>query len=445
LTSRNPAAGVPAGQKNRARRARPPRVYLHVGEPKTGTTFLQHALWANRARIAAQGVLLPGYTRRDHSRASRDLRGTPRQPSDPSDPWAGEWDVLVREALHAREAAVISDELLAVCNAPQADRAARSLAAAELHLILTVRDIASLLPAEWQESIKTRRSVPWEQWLADVIAAEPAADRRRQSWFWTAHDTLATLGLWSQHLPPDRVHVITMPRQTSPGDLWTGFASVLGIDAGSADLSQARVNSSLGLAQIEFLRRMNLALPGEIPDWYYTRYLKQLLPHDVLSAQPAAERLTLPPGREAWAREQADILVAGLRDSGYHIVGELCDLLPRPAAGGLYAAPDEQPAERLLEVAMRVTAVLADSRYRELYRPPPRPARVSLRQLASRLSWSLLYGRRLRRVLRRASHRPAVQRLRVAIWWLLMRPTRHRRAVETGEYRTYRSAAAEAE
>src|SRR5262245_30994193 len=26
-----------------------PRVYVHIGEPKTGTTFLQHAMWRNRA------------------------------------------------------------------------------------------------------------------------------------------------------------------------------------------------------------------------------------------------------------------------------------------------------------------------------------------------------------------------------------------------------------
>jgi hypothetical protein len=52
----------------------PSRVYLHIGEPKTGTTFVQEAMWANRARLAAQGVVLPGYSHRDHSRASRDLR-----------------------------------------------------------------------------------------------------------------------------------------------------------------------------------------------------------------------------------------------------------------------------------------------------------------------------------------------------------------------------------
>ena len=83
------------------RRGRRPRVYLHIGEPKTGTTFVQQVMWGNRAWLAAQGVVLPGYSHRDHSRASRDLRGAPRLASDPNDPWVGEWDVLVRQALRA--------------------------------------------------------------------------------------------------------------------------------------------------------------------------------------------------------------------------------------------------------------------------------------------------------------------------------------------------------
>ena len=37
------------------------RVFLHIGEPKTGTTFLQQVMWSNRAELAAQGVVLPGH------------------------------------------------------------------------------------------------------------------------------------------------------------------------------------------------------------------------------------------------------------------------------------------------------------------------------------------------------------------------------------------------
>jgi len=400
------------------------RIYLHIGEPKTGTTFLQDAMWHNHSRLAARGVLLPGYSHQDHSRASRDLREAPKAALDPAAPWVGEWDVLTRQALRAPEAAVISNELLAACGSRQADRAVRSLLPAEVHIILTVRDFASLLPAEWQERIKCRDTVPWEEWLGRVAGFEPDAARRHRSWFWNVHDTLAILDTWSQHLPPDHVHVITVPQDGPPGLLWARFATVLGLGPGGVDLTRARANSSLGIAETEFLRRVNQALPADLPDWFYTRNVKQILAHDVLPGRPRQTRLSLPPGQQAWARAQAESLVTGLRDAKYDIVGGLGELLPDPVSRRS-AGPASWPAEQLLETAVHSAAAFADRQYRQL-RPAPR-SRRSLggpRQLARRLTWRLLTGRRITRALRSASHRPAVRRLRVAIWCALSHPAR---------------------
>ena len=426
MTSRDTPAPGPFGRKNRAQGACGPRVYLHIGEPKTGTSFLQRSMWSNRAWLAAQGVVLPGYSHQDHNRASRDVRQARRAPSDPADPWAGEWDVLTGQALRARGAAVISDEILAACNPPQADRAVRSLLPAEVHLILTVRDFASLLPAEWQESVKCRGTVPWEEWLDRVIEAGPADDRRRRSWFWTVHDTLATLGMWSRNIPPDHVHVITLPPRGPADLLWVRFASVLGIDPRGADLTEARANPSLGLPEAEFLRRLNAALPEDVPYWFYTRDVKRILALDVLRSRPRQVRLRLPPDREAWAREQSEILVAGLRESKYHIVGDLGELLPVPAAGP-YVGPAGLPPGQLADAAVDAAAALMHHLYLEKTQPARRqwPSPGGPRQMLSLLEWMTLNGPWTRRALRKASHLAAVRRLRVAIWRVLIHPARH--------------------
>src|SRR5580704_3647447 len=151
-----------------------PKVLLHIGEPKTGTTFLQHVMWRNRDELSAQGVVLPGHHPQDHFRASQDLRGIQKLPSDPTGSWTGEWEILARQALQAPQAAVISHELFAAADAEQAGRAVRSLRPAQVHVVITVRDIATLLPAEWQETVKHRNSRGWEDWLADVIDTESA-------------------------------------------------------------------------------------------------------------------------------------------------------------------------------------------------------------------------------------------------------------------------------
>ena len=205
-----------------------PRVFLHIGEPKTGTTFLQQVMWRNRSELAAQGVVLPGHHPQDHFRASQDLRGIEKLPSDPAGSWAGEWEILARQALQAPQAAVISHELFAAADAEQAGRAVRSLRPAQVHVVITVRDIATLLPAEWQETVKHRNSRGWEDWLSDVIDTESVDPDRRQWWFWRVHDTMAILRLWAGHVPPEQIHVITVPPPGAPQALlWQRFAALI--------------------------------------------------------------------------------------------------------------------------------------------------------------------------------------------------------------------------
>src|SRR5262245_13661043 len=203
---------VPAAAGNDPPGGRPRhRVFLYLGELTNGTTFLQEIMWRNRAELATQGLVLPGHHPQDHFRASQDLRGIVKLATDPAVAWTGEWEILARQARQAGKVAVISHELFSAADAEQADRAVSSLLPAEVHIVLTVRDVATLLPAEWQETVKHRNARGWEDWLGDVIDRESADADRRRWWFWRVHDTLAILDIWSRQLPVEHVHVITTP------------------------------------------------------------------------------------------------------------------------------------------------------------------------------------------------------------------------------------------
>jgi hypothetical protein len=232
--------------------------------------------------------------------------------------------------------------------------------------------------------------------------------------------------MWSRHIPPDHVHVITVPRQGPAEALWARFAAVLGIESSCIDVPSARVNCSLGLAEAEFLRRMNEALPDGMPDWFYTRNIKQTLAHQVLSTRSARPRLALPTAQQEWASEQSEILVAGLGDAKYHLVGDLHDLLPPPAPGR-YVSPARVPAQQLLDAAVHAAAALADHQYRESHPARTQPQKPrSLRQRVSKLEWAVLNGLWTRQVLGKTSHLAPIRRLRVLIWCLLTHPARHR-------------------
>jgi hypothetical protein len=393
-------------------------VILHIGEPKTGTTSLQQIMWRNRSELAAQGVVLPGHHPQDHFRASQDLRGMQKLASDPAGSWTGEWEILARQAQQAPRVAVISHELFSAADDEQAERAVRSLHPAEVHVALTVRDMGTLLPAEWQETIKHRNTRGWEDWLADVIDTESVSDDRRQYWFWRVHDTLAVLELWSRHVPAERVHVImTPPRGSDQRLLWQRFASLLGVDPDSVDTSRARPNASLGMPETEFLRRLNEALPAEVPDWFYMWNVKEAVAHTALAARPADTRLVLPAEREGWAKEQAEALVAGLREPGYDLIGDLDELLPRPPSHP-YASPASQPAELVLDAAVDAAAALVVNQYHKAY-PAAKPERgqAGQRGLVSRVESTAGASPWLKRTVRDLSSRFALVRwLRIRVW-----------------------------
>ena len=406
-----------------------PRVLVHIGEPKTGTTFLQQVMWSNRAELAAQGVVLPGHHPQDHFRASQDLRGIEKRADDPAGSWTGEWEILAHQARQAPRAAVISHELFSAVDEEQAARAVGSLGPAEVHVVATVRDMASLLPAEWQETIKHRNDRAWEDWLADVIDTESVDPDRRQWWFWRVHDTLAILALWARHVPADRIHVIMTPPQGSGNSvLWERFAGLLGIDPGGVDLSRARANTSLGLPEIEFLRRLNQALPADIPDWFYMWTVKEGVAHRALAARPREGRLVLPAGREAWAKDQAEVLVSGLASSGYDVIGDLDELRPRPAREPGITAPPGRPDDPILDAAVDAAAALVVNQYRKEYPAAgPQPGRagqagLARTGLASRVEAAIASSPRLKRTVRDLSSRyPAVRKLRILTWQAMER------------------------
>ncbi len=381
-------------------------VFLHVGEPKSATTFVQDVLWRNRAQLAAQGVFLPGMHPQAHFRASQDLRDVVQPDDDPSGPWVGEWETLARQAARTDGVSVISHELFAAATAEQAARAISSLQPAEVHIVLTVRDLARLLPAEWQETVKHRNRQPWARWTRRVMTGPDGPPRNRARWFWKVHDTAAVLRRWSGSVPPERVHVVTVPPAGSPPELiWERFASVLGVDPHGVDLSAARTNVSLGLAEVEMLRRLNNELGRDsVPDWFYAVHVKERLAHGVLAERPTKLRPVLTARQAQWVQQRAVELVAELTSAGYDVVGDLTDLLPadRVDARNHRRARRRStaPPAAVLDAAV---AALADVLRREYAgsgssagslaaagsswgASSPRTKRVA-RQLASRYAW----------------------------------------------------------
>jgi hypothetical protein len=299
------------------------KVFLHIGLPKTGTTYLQTVMWADRDRMRAQGVLLPGRERRDHLWTTRIIREDPNL--DTYEERVREsWGVLKAEIAAWPGTALISHEFFAGADAEQAARMVAELAPAEVHLVVTAREPVGLYSGGWQESLKNRDS----RTMAEFAEAE-VSDSSMSVWNWRTLDVRLVLERWAPTVPAERVHVLPLPPPGSPRTLlWQRFAGLVGLDPDSFDLSATFPNESMGVAEAETLRRINDHLKDEDFERPFDRgvYIRTFL---------ADERLATRHGEKYWptedivedCRTRALDAVAHIEAAGYDVIGDVRDLL----------------------------------------------------------------------------------------------------------------------
>lgn len=335
-------------------RGGPRRVFLHIGLPKTGTTYLQQVVWNNRDALRTDGLFLPGFGHREHLWAALDLQERPRLERRHKNA-PGAWQRLVTEATAQSADVLITHEFFCGASAGQAARAVAAFPDAEVHLVVTARDAASVISAGWQESVKNGSTVDLDSVMDGKAAGGPEFSMR--TW-----DLAGVLERWTADVPSERVHVLMMPGPGEARDLhWRHFAQTIGVDPDAYDVPTEAVNAALGIVQIETLRLVNRHLP---PYSAHDRgvWIRGYLAEDLLARQPR-ERGGLPDEYAARFAELDRAAAALIADRGFHVLGDLSLLAAEAPAAGEGREPQSVTAEEILESASRLVAdIVADVR-----------------------------------------------------------------------------------
>jgi hypothetical protein len=341
-------------------------VFLHVGAPKTGTTYLQDRLRKNRAELAKHGIHYRLGVYASHFNAALDLL---------DEPWVGrhgdvegQWDALVRRVRHRDGTAIIDHEILAAATHDKVRRAKDDLGDSEIHIVYSARDLARQIPAAWQEAVKHGSKRSFKRFAKLVVdkAETPSA-----SWFWRVQSLTDVLNRWSEGLPPARVHLVTVPQPGAPNDLlWRRFCQVFGIDPAWAPKDSSRRNPSIGVAETEMVRRLNARLNSSVIDPATREFLvKELLVHRTLAVRENTGKQTLPEHLYPWAEEITERWIEWVHGSGIDVVGDVDELRPVPArhaeAG---ASPDRDRVRAMLDAALDALAAMTEEASR---RPAP--------------------------------------------------------------------------
>ena len=117
-------------------------VYLHIGAPKTGTTYLQDRLARNAATLAQHGVTIPSKNRfvpsdLFHFRAALDLL---------EQDWGGApghaevaWDALVRKVRRSARTGVVCAQILSPAPPVKSSKGMNRLAGYALDVVYHAR------------------------------------------------------------------------------------------------------------------------------------------------------------------------------------------------------------------------------------------------------------------------------------------------------------------
>ena len=338
------------------------RVFVHIGLPKTGTSYLQGILWGQRHQVREAGLHVPGRERRDHLWSSLVVRDDPntarRNPLAP-----GAWDVVRRDIAGQDADAIISHEFFCSASADQAARMVADLSPAEVHVVVTARDPLGIFTSSWQESLKNKGTEPMATYAREV------SDDPTVVWNWRALDLALVLERWGSAVPPERVHVLTSSSGDDRVQLWHKLCSVVGIDPSCADTSGVFPNESMGVAEAETLRRINQQLRGFDSArargvWIRTFLAdKRLVPRD-------GEKFWPDQGQIEDCRRRGDAAAALVQDRGFDLVGELDDLRV-PAVLPERRHPSSATDAEVAEVAVALVAQLLGDVRERTDRPAP--------------------------------------------------------------------------
>lgn len=298
------------------------RVFVHIGLPKTATSYLQTVIWSDREALRRRGVVVPGAERRDHLWASRTVREDRNQDRAPQRHRTA-WQRLLTELAEAPGTGLVSHEFFAAASPEQAAAMVAALPTDEVHLVVTAREPLGLFTASWQESLKNGATTPMADYGRDESSSSNAI------WNWRTLDLRLVLERWATAVPPERTHVLVLDPGAPREDVWHRFAGIVGFDPEGIDLSGSFPNTSMGVAEAETLRRINGSLSGFHKAFDRGVYIRTFLADERLVPR-RGERFWPEPDQVEDCRRRGDAAIDHLSSAPYDVVGSL-DHLRVPA------------------------------------------------------------------------------------------------------------------
>lgn len=343
-------------------------VFLHVGTPKSATTYIQDSLWSNRKELRALGLQMPLAHQLAHWRVGMHARSLG---VDGGREFPVEFGRFLSRTEEWDGDILLTTEILCALGPKQTKLFVDLIKADEVHVIITARDFVRQVTAEWQQHIRGGSIRPLEDFVSDIKKRDP------NLWFWRVQDIDAIAARWAEAVPAHRIHLVTVPKTSDDPELvWKRFCSVVGVDPNRVPPRVDQSNVSLGYLQAESLRRIALwrikngvTHNGDRPALYHSA--KFLAPLRELRGS----KIQIPLVDQEWAKSVGEEMSAGIKSRGVSVVGSMDDLQSS-------VAPSQQNPELTLDSFVDIVSPL-------LHETLLRLERAENKVKSSKVEWDL--------------------------------------------------------
>ena len=318
------------------------RLIVHIGQQKSGTTYLQGILARSTVELAAAGITYP--------LVSRPRRGRTVENHEPATygflaheyPWVAptrvreerpNWDRLVAAVRDDPGTVLLSAEALSVIREPAIRQLVDGLGGGATEIVITTRRLDRSLPSLWQQHVRNGRSTGLATYLRglseqrDLPIVRIEGDSDQQIWRAFAVGRLARR--WAAVVGPDQVRVVVNPGPATEV-LWPRFSQAIGsagLVAAPGAAASLPVHTSLSGPEAAVLAAINAALSDAGWEQETAERLRLRIIRDGFQGRPERGRpIAIPPPFAervaAWSAADLD----ELRATGVEVIGEIGEL-----------------------------------------------------------------------------------------------------------------------
>lgn len=266
-----------------------PRLVLHIGAMKTGTTYLQNLLGANAEHLAEQGWWVPDQRR--VVKAVREVMAlTDRGRGGPTE--FPRWERLMEAARdRAGHGTVVSMEFLSFADRKRLQRVVRSSAGLDLGVVVTARDATAALPSQWQSLTRNGHPHSWPDFAVGIRSSRLGAKAPGVDAFRRTQDLPRIVETWSRAVAPESFWAVTVPRAPAPRTLlWERFLTCLEVDPAGTITEAAFDNPQVGYGTCEVLRRVNARGLDAFKASAYRKIVRQIVRGHLLGLRDQQSR-----------------------------------------------------------------------------------------------------------------------------------------------------------